>query len=931
MALPVWQSQPNLGSFVSNQQMSVLLVAIPILPATSVTYSVVGGSLPNGVVLSSNGNLQGTPVVFSNAVFTFTVRATDNLGNRKVQSFYMSVSYSLPQPNWNTPAGSVGSYPSTIPMAYQLTATPVLPAVTVTYQVISGSLPSGLTLNEDGLISGTPILVTADVSQTFVVRATDNYQNIRDRTFSITVSGSAIPQFTTPTGTLITTLDSTWVEIPVEYSNPIASNPVTIRLIQGQLPPGIEINSYGLIRGYAEPPILNLNLPLVTTNIVATSSNTVVCVSTSGFRVGRPISFTGSEFGGITANQTYYVNSIIDDTTFTISTTKDGGVYTLSDAVGFMNATLPTISIGQPTIQTYSFSLKLESPLGSDIESYFITVINQNTPASEGGPGNPPNTRIPTIFNTRPETYNISQNEQNYGYYVLPPNSEGVTYQPYELAYIGKITSDNYFSFRILGNDFDGNPLEYVFADLPLGLTGNSVTGWINGYPIISDNTISDFTFSVAVRKSTNPTFSTPFFNFGFRIRNDVVGDVTWLTPANLGTIDNGTISISKVQAESDVALQYRIVSGELPPNLTLLSNGEISGVVAYQPTDTFLAPNETSEFTFTIQAYSPQFPIVQSSRTFTLNVYQEYGQPTDTLYIKCTPSINDRRLLATLLDNQALIPEEYLYRPQDPYFGKANAIVYEHAFGIYASSFDEYVAAITKNHYWRQITLGELKTAIARNDDGEIIYEVVYSQVVDNLVNPAGQSISEEIFWPRFIPLELGPWYTSVTNIYTSYVEAPNGQEFYTSLTPGYARILYPNSLPNMRDRVGQELGQEYNFRLLPKWMTSQQLNGSTLGYTPAWVIAYTLPGFAETIKNNINDNWKDPVLNTPYTLNTINFKIDRFTVDKSTTFNYDKNVSPPAWTGLPSASPTPDPLDSKDFYVLFPRETILPDRTQY
>jgi hypothetical protein len=27
-----------------------------------------------------------------------------------------------------------------------------------------------------------------------------------------------------------------------------------------------------------------------------------------------------------------------------------------------------------------------------------------------------------------------------------------------------------------------------------------------------------------------------------------------------------------------------------------------------------------------------------------------------------------------------------------------------------------------------------------------------------------------------------------------------------------------------------------------------------------------------------------------------------------------------------LPSASPTPDPMDSHDFYVLFPRKTILP-----
>jgi hypothetical protein len=101
---------------------------------------------------------------------------------------------------------------------------------------------------------------------------------------------------------------------------------------------------------------------------------------------------------------------------------------------------------------------------------------------------------------------------------------------------------------------------------------------------------------------------------------------------------------------------------------------------------------------------------------------------------------------------------------------------------------------------------------------------------------------------------------------------------------------------------------------------MTSQQENGSTLGYTQAWVICYTLPGLATAIKDNINARW-------PYTLNQINFKIDRFSVDKSATYDFDNNLNPPAWTGLPSAQPVPDPLNSKDFYVLFPRQTILPN----
>ena len=45
----------------------------------------------------------------------------------------------------------------------------------------------------------------------------------------------------------------------------------------------------------------------------------------------------------------------------------------------------------------------------------------------------------------------------------------------------------------------------------------------------------------------------------------------------------------------------------------------------------------------------------------------------------------------------------------------------------------------------------------------------------------------------------------------------------------------------------------------------------------------------------------------------------------------NYNNTTIPPSWDDLPSATPTPDPLNSEDFYVLFPRKTILPDETQY
>ncbi len=833
----------------------------------------------------------------------------------------------MPQPIWTTPAGSLGTIPAGSYTEIQLQASPVLPATSLTYLLLSGSLPEGFTINSSGKIYGTKLLVTSDTVYNFAIRITDNLGNIRDRTFSITIVGSAIPSFITPPGNILSVNDSIWVELPITYANPDSTNEISIRVQEGLLPPGLEISPNGLIRGYAEPPILNVTVPsVVTTGLATDTSNVITCLSTSNFSIGRQVVFTGAVFGNIVDSTTYYIKNIINGTSFTISATQDGPEFILTSGTGFMTVTLPPTSIGQPTIRTYTFGLVLESALGDDIASYSITVINQNTPVSQGGPGFPLNTRIPTIYNTRPPSYDLAL-DPYYGYYVLPDNNiSAVTYPPSTPAFIGTFQSGDYFSFKLIGHDFDSDELTYVFADLPPGMIGDTSTGWISGTPTIATEGINQFGFSVSAYKTINPAIATPFFNFSYNLANNFDDTIVWITPQNLGSILNGTVSTKNVRAESTTELEYEIISGSLPPNLTLLANGEITGYVAFEPKNTLQQPDSVNEFNFTIRAFSPTYPIVQSSKNFTISVIQEFSPPTDTLYIKATPSIENRVLLDSLLNNETLIPTSMLYRPYDEYFGKSSSVIYEHAFGIYASDLDEYLAAVTQNHYWRYLTLGEIKTAVARNDDGEIIYEVVYSEVIDNLVNPQGQSIPQSIYWPRPINLNLGPWYTSVTNVFTSYANAVN-QNYYTSLTPGSVRTLYPNSLVNMRNRVGQVLGQNLDNKLLPLWMTSKQLNGGTLGYTKAWVICYTKPGMSETIKNNINTLWVDSDGN-PNTLNLINFQIDRFSVNKSLTYNYDKNTNPAAWTGLPSGTPVPDPLDSKDFYVLFPRKTILPNQ---
>ena len=83
--------------------------------------------------------------------------------------------------------------------------------------------------------------------------------------------------------------------------------------------------------------------------------------------------------------------------------------------------------------------------------------------------------------------------------------------------------------------------------------------------------------------------------------------------------------------------------------NLQLLSNGEIVGVIADQPSAELLSATTSTEFTFSVNAFSPNFSLVNSTKQFTVTVYQEFDIPTDILYIQAAPSIHDRQILQTL------------------------------------------------------------------------------------------------------------------------------------------------------------------------------------------------------------------------------------------------------------------------------------------
>lgn len=683
-----------------------------------------------------------------------------------------------------------------------------------------------------------------------------------------------------------------------------ASN-LTFKLLNGTLPAALAMDDLGVIRGI--PNTVATDTASVFT-VRATDNAGVISDRTFSITIlAQSVPYFVSSPGTLfTTQDSIWINYQVEYSAmaanFGVRVTLVSG--SLPDGLEMNQRGLiqgypvpPLASNGNPTTQTYTFTLQLTTSAGSTLTEFNIVVNNAQLASTSIR-------RVPAILNYNPLTANVPETDPFYDYYIRP-------------EYIPSTQSGNYFTFKVIGHDFDNAVLQYEYFDLPMGLVGDTDTGWITGTPTLAEYGINDYHYSVRVKNSAH---SSPTVNFTVRVANQLTSRVVWTTLSDLGTVNNNTVSEFKITATADADLIYELVSGTLPPALKLDRTGELRGKIVNQPTSKVLAEGDQTTFNFTIRAYAPYYPLISSTREFTVVVKQYYAIPTDNMYFKATANVDDRKILNSLLTDETLIPTEYLYRPEDVYFGKAKDVKFVQVYGINASTIEQYISAIELNHYWRSITLGGLKTAVAKDDLGNVIHEVVYSEIIDNLAKPDGTSVNKKIRWPKYIDLNKGPWDTKQTGIYDSYVrDDKNNIDYSTALDPGAIITVYPASFSNMRKQIADVLEGTFDSQLLPRWMRSQQENGSILGYVQAWVICYTKPGYAKTIVDNINNNWN-------HKLNEIYFQIDRYAVDKSSTFDYNSYLSKPEWLNLPSSTPAPDPIDMHDFYVLFPRKTILP-----
>jgi hypothetical protein len=162
---------------------------INVTPAGSYTFTLITGSLPAGLTLtSSTGEISGLPMVTGSS--TFTVKAQSATGCNATQSYTLAINCpSVTLTPASLPSGTTGT-----PYSQTVAASPA--GGGYIYSITSGSLPAGLSLNlATGVLSGTP---SASGTSTFTVTATGFGSCAGSKSYTVVIGGGGCPTITLP-------------------------------------------------------------------------------------------------------------------------------------------------------------------------------------------------------------------------------------------------------------------------------------------------------------------------------------------------------------------------------------------------------------------------------------------------------------------------------------------------------------------------------------------------------------------------------------------------------------------------------------------------------------------------------------------------------------------------------------------------------------
>jgi len=480
---------------------------------------------------------------------------------------------------------------------------------------------------------------------------------------------------------------------------------------------------------------------------------------------------------------------------------------------------------------------------------------------------------------------------------------------------------------------FDEERFDQGTLAMPGTLTIDIDSGWITGYLPGQIPNRADYQFELQVYKRDYANYVTNKL-FTLTVLGDLYNEVNWLTPSDLGTIQNGAVSDLYVEALStlDKSIFYQLTpsvrSGQLtytrgiagpyqnlPQGLTVKPSGQISGRVSFQlfgldsGNTTFdtnpltrLADttfDQTFEFSILAQTFDQT---ASATRVFTVRVRERNTAPYENLYLKARLSPYQRIEFRRIIQDQSVFPPELIYRSNDPWFGQAIDIRTLFLPGLNPNEADTYIDAMQTNHFTKRLLFGDVKTAVARQDG---VFDVIESDSGDTV---GTYNVYTDVFVPTNFDLEfvvqsgvpsgcvVGDQHIKYEVVYLDVLDENSNaqgqgpasvidlssviQNYYFDSQGNSYYIANPNAFTNMDNAILTNIGY-LDKGVLPDWMTSIQPNGVQLGFVRAVVLAYVVPGAGKTIA------WR--LQQRGYRLNELNFTVDRYLLDNVYTANYD------------------------------------------
>ena len=800
---------------------------------------------------------------------------------------------------WITPAGDLGILQERITVNIPLEATSSL-GNPITYEIISGRLPQGLLL-QGNAIKGTPAEVTKYTETRFVVRASDGTNSgCGDRTFKLAVDGSDFPEWITPEsflnvgpGEAYFVLDDAQVDFQLEATDTdvVAGDVLEYYVVpnSGKLPPGLTLSKTGRISGFTQP------IPAVDYNDTVTGAYDTHSFDTVPLDIARNSSLGFDSF--------YFDNNTYDYGETSRIPRKISRIYTFGVAVTdgknavnrifkiyvvseeFLKADNTLIEVSTNLFQADNTSDRVpiwitDSYLGRWRANNYLTLNLEvyDPPTLEG-----------TI------TYFYVATNDDGSPSVIPPGlvldtttGELAGKVPYQAA-----VTKNY-KFTLKAVNFPASLAQETYT-----LVGDWSSTRV--YQVNEAVRYDGFVY-VCTEANINqtPVKGSVYWNLGVGTTDktfniDIIGEIEsaieWITPSDRGTIKPNQPSQLYVEAKSLLyggRISYTLKSGELPPGLTFLPNGLIQGKVrqfadsdqegltryfdrdsslvdstgSFTFNTTFDGSNTTFDkiFEFTVTAIDGA-NFAESDRTFKIKVASEREKTFSNVYAKAFQSKEKRLEWFNFITDSTIFSPDDLYRYGDPNYGVQPEIKTLLFAGIESRSAAEFVQAMSRNHYSKRFTFGEVKSAKGKNlTTNETLYEVIYVDVVDSLEKD-GKSISDTIELPDSINSKVLVSYDSI--------KVDSDIPF---VSDSDLQRVFPNSVKNMRNRI-KSIG-ERDREFLPLWMRSIQDSGTfELGFTKALVLCYVKPGKSVSTMAKIKASGFD--------FKNIDFVADRFIID--------------------------------------------------